>query len=122
MLQISLLERPAIDEAIVARGTLHIDALHIDAEKSLGDILSELDFPHLAGTDIASPTNSADEPHGFRFWNDQFLRELIVRLVEQECIVQPASDLLASAGDETGAGVVGFAASRSRTSASARRS
>src|SRR5262249_30838430 len=48
--RVGVVQLPTVDEAIVARS-----ALHVDAEEHLRDILRELQLRHLAGVDVAAP-------------------------------------------------------------------
>src|SRR6478752_7675325 len=56
---VRLAELPVVDEAVVARG-----AFHVDAQKGLGDVLSELNFLRLAGADGPAPADTLNEAFG----------------------------------------------------------
>ena len=98
---VGVVELPAVDEAVVARG-----ALHVDAEEHLRDVLRELDLAHLAGVDPPPPLDPLDEPLRFRRRADQLADEPVVGLVLEQRLIEPAGDLLAAAVDVAGARVV----------------
>ncbi len=98
---VGVVELPAVDEAVVARG-----ALHVDAEEHLRDVLRELDLADLAGVDPAPPLDALDEPLRLGRRADQLADEPVVGLVVEQRPIEPAGDLLAAAVDVAGAGVV----------------
>ena len=94
-------ELPAVDEAVVAGG-----ALHIDPEEHLRDVLRELDLADLAGVDPPPPLDPLDEPLRFRRRADQLADEPVVGLVVDQRPIEPAGDRLAAAVDVAGPDVV----------------
>ncbi|MFO0968575.1 MAG: hypothetical protein U0793_23710 [Gemmataceae bacterium] len=78
----------------------------VGAEEDLRDILRELQLDHLAGVDVAAPLDAPDEAFGVGRRVDQLADELVVRLVVEEGLVEPAADLLAAAVDVARAGVI----------------
>src|SRR5437867_1906009 len=99
---VRLLERPTIDKTIVARRTFEIQP-----QQRLADALCELYLHRLSGADFAAPSDAVDEAAAFVGWrSNQFPRELIVGLIRQQRVVQPAADLFSAAIDEARAGVI----------------
>ena len=98
---VGLLEFPAVDEAVVAGG-----ALEVDAEEALAHGLGELNLRGRARADIAAPLDAGGEALALGRVGDELAGELVVRPVLDERAIKPLGDLLAPAGDETGAGVV----------------
>ena len=99
---IGFVELPAINEAVVARG-----ALHVDPEEGLRKTLGELDRQGLARADVAAPLDPLDEPFALgRGRGDQLAHHHVEGTVLLQRVVKPAAHLGAAAGDEAGAGVV----------------
>src|SRR5262245_55011739 len=84
---VGLLQLPAIDEAVMTRG-----ALQVDAQKRLAHALGELDRHRLTGADIAAPFDSTGEPFAVRRWRHEISRKLVVRLVLDQSTVEPLAD------------------------------
>ena len=98
---VGLLELPAVDEAVVAAG-----ALEIDPQERLPDVLRELDRYGLARIDFAAPHDPVDEAARGVGRGHELADEPVVGDVVDEGAVEPGGDLLATSGDEAGAGVV----------------
>lgn len=82
-------------------------ALQIDAQKGLGHALSKLNLHGLTGTDFAAPADSVNVSlAGCCGWCNQLAGKLVERFVLQESIIEPATDLLATSGNESGPAVV----------------
>ena len=98
---VGVLQLPTVDEAVVARG-----ALHVDAQEGLGDALRELQLRELPGAHGAAPDDALGEALAVRRGRDELAHEGVVGPVVDEGGVKPAGDLLAAAVDVAGAGVV----------------
>jgi len=69
----------AVDETVVARGTLEVDA-----EERLRNALRELHLVGLARRNFAPPADALDESLGSRLGRDQLADHLVVRFVGQQ--------------------------------------
>jgi hypothetical protein len=98
---VGFLQLPAVNETVVARR-----ALEVDAEEALADGLRELNFRGRARAHVAAPADAGGEALALRRVGNQLARKLVVGLVLNERAVEPLGDLRAPAGDEAGAGVV----------------
>src|SRR5262245_4526340 len=98
---IRLLELPTINETVVTRRTLQIDA-----QESLAHALSELHRHGLARADIATPLDAFGKTLAFGRGSDQPSGKFVVWLVVHQRPIQPIADLFASAVDVSGAGIV----------------
>ncbi len=98
---VGVAELPAVGEAVVARG-----ALHVDAEERLRDALRELELGHLARAHRAAPDDALGEAFAVGGRRHELAREPVVRLVGEQREVEPVGDLLAAAVDVAGTGVI----------------
>ena len=94
---VGVVELPVVDEAVVAGGTLEVRP-----EEHLPHVLGELQLDHLAGVHLAAPLDPFDETLGLGRRRDLLADELVVRLVVEKRLVQPAGDLLPPAVDVPG--------------------
>src|SRR5262245_14022630 len=98
---VSLIEFPAVNQAVVAGG-----ASEVTAEKGLPHRLGELHFDHLPGAHSSPPLDAPAETFAVRCGRDKVAHKLVERLVRLERVVEPVGDLLAATVDIAGAGVV----------------
>ena len=98
---VGLVEFPAVDEAIVARGTFQVDA-----QEGLRDVLGILDLHRLAAVHLAAPANAHGKTVRLAVGGDQFGDHAVVRFVFGQGLVKPGGDLFPTAGDEPGAAVI----------------
>src|SRR6056297_1029909 len=100
--RIGFAERPAIDEAVVTRG-----ALQINAQQRLSDTLRELNLIRLTGTHFATPLDPIDESTaGVRRRGNEFGSELIKGFIVQQRLIKPLADLFSTAGNESRSRVI----------------
>ena len=95
--RVRIVQFPVVDKAVVTAR-----AFQIRAEENLADRLSRLDFSPLTFVDGATPFDAERETLGTGSRHDQLADELVVGLVCQQRLVQPAGDLSPSAVDEAG--------------------
>ena len=99
--RIGIRKLPVVDETVVARG-----ALHVDAHENLRDALRGLHRRNLAGVDDPAPDNSFREPLGLRSRIDQLRHKGVIRHIRLERGKEPLGDLFAPAVDVSGAFVI----------------
>ena len=98
---VGVAQLPAVGEAVVTRG-----ALHVDAEERLRDALRELQLGDLARAHRAAPDDALGEAFAIGGRRHEFAREAVIRFVREQGEVEPVGDLLATTVDIPGAGVI----------------
>ena len=98
---VGVAELPVIDERIMARG-----ALEVHSHEHLSNVLSGLERWRHGRIDRAPPDNALGKAFAPVHRIDQLCHELVVRLVVEQGLIKPGTDLFAATIDVPGSRIV----------------